>query len=111
MPTQGPRSPGTGAEDTSYGTITWSNPGNILASDNSRATAALGSTQLTHYLKASNFGFTIPAGATILGILVEIERSATSSLALKDDRVRLVKGGVIQSTDKATATTYPLSDA
>ena len=28
----------------------------------------------THYLKASNFGFSIPAGATIDGILVEIER-------------------------------------
>jgi len=28
----------------------------------------------THYLKATNFGFSIPAGATIDGIFVEIER-------------------------------------
>lgn len=30
----------------------------------------------SHYLKATNFGFTIPVGATINGILVEIERKA-----------------------------------
>lgn len=29
----------------------------------------------THYLKATNFGFSIPTGATINGILVEVERS------------------------------------
>jgi len=28
----------------------------------------------SHYLKATNFGFSIPSGATINGILVEIER-------------------------------------
>ena len=30
---------------------------------------------ISHYLKATNFGFSIPSGATIDGIVVEIERS------------------------------------
>jgi len=31
---------------------------------------------VTHYLKATNFGFSIPTGVTINGILVEIEKEA-----------------------------------
>ncbi len=34
---------------------------------------------ISHYLKATNFGFTIPAGATIDGILVEIEKRQVSA--------------------------------
>lgn len=33
MASQGPNSPGTAAEDTSFGTMSWSNYGNVLAAD------------------------------------------------------------------------------
>lgn len=76
--TLGPNGTGTGADDASVGTITWSNPGNITASDNTYATNLTGCiTSVSHYLKATNFGFSVPAGATITGITVEIERKGT----------------------------------
>ena len=66
---------GTGAEDTSVGTRSWSNYSNVTASDDSRATIEyeLGS-YTTYYIKATNFGFNIPSGATIDGIVVEWEK-------------------------------------
>lgn len=45
--------------------------------------------RITHYLKATNFGFTIPAGATINGILVEQDR--------KYDSVSFVAGTLISA--------------
>lgn len=46
--------------DTDFGVV-------VSAYDTLRTTA-------THYLKASNFGFSIPVGSTIIGIKVEIEK-------------------------------------
>lgn len=66
-------SAGTGANFASIGTNAWTNPGNITASDNTYATCATAGT--TQGLRASNFGFAIPATATILGVLVEWERN------------------------------------
>lgn len=72
MATQGPYSPGTMADDSTVGTVTWVNPDNAKASDDVRAIMYYGGS--SHYLKATNFGFSIPAGATINGIVVEIEK-------------------------------------
>ncbi len=79
--TAGPTSPGTGADDAAIGTRTWSNPGNITSSNNTYATATSsgGGNSTTHYLKATNFGFSIPSGATIDGITVGIERKGTTT--------------------------------
>lgn len=102
MATAGPNSPGTGeTESAGGGLIPWSLPGNILASDDSRSTVTLG-TSTSDYLKATNFGFSIPAGATINGITVAIERHDTDSNC-NDAAVRIIKGGTIGSTDKSAA--------
>lgn len=69
--------PGTGATDPSVGANAWSTPGNILTSNNSHATCALSGD--TNALKATNFGFTIPPTATILGVLAAIERKAATA--------------------------------
>jgi hypothetical protein len=110
MPSQ-TRSPGTIVDDASYGTVAWRNPGNAAASDDLYADTSLAfaSPMQTHYLKATNFGFTIPAGMTITGIKVEIERHALNYVV--DNRVRLVKAGAVQSTDKASSTPWPSADA
>jgi len=103
--------PTTGADDSSVGTLAWTNPANIVASDNVYATAAVakGSTATTHYLKATNFGFSIPSGATINGIVVEIEQKASSNATGKrarDSEVKLVKGGAVSGDNKALTSTY-----
>lgn len=102
MATEGPRSGGTFASDAGVGTVAWTSPGNAVASDDSRATAALTAvgTVQSHYLKCTNFGFSaIPDGATVDGIEVVVEASATSTSGTPQFlRVRLVKGGVISSS-------------
>lgn len=106
----GPNS-GSGANDASAGDVAWSTPTNIASSDDSYATSAIGSLQTTQYLVATGFGFSIPAGATINGITVEIEKSRTGLGSVNDLAVRIVKGGVIGSTDKSNATAWPTTDA
>lgn len=107
----GPNSGATFADDATVGTIANVNPGNAAVSDNAYVTATLLLGQVSHYLKVTGFGFTVPADATITGILVEIERSATVSVSITDSSVKLVKGGTIGGTDKATGTNWPTSDA
>jgi hypothetical protein len=106
-------SPGTCADDAAVGDDAWSNPSRATASDNSYSTAADSNATETHYLKCTNFSFAIPAGATINGITLEIERNTTStSSEEKDSKVRIVKAdGTIGTTDKASATVWPATDA
>lgn len=82
MASEGPRSGGTFANDATVGTVDWSGPSNASASDNSYATSGSGTDPAgitTKYLKATNFGFSIPGGATIDGILVEVEGKHVSA--------------------------------
>jgi hypothetical protein len=96
--------PGTGADDNAVGAATWSAPGNITAEDGSAASAILSGVQKsTHYLRATNFGFSIPAGATINGVTVEVSRCDSSeSEQVHDGTLKLVKGGIIGGDDKAS---------
>lgn len=115
MTTLGPNSAGTGADDATVGTLAWSNPDRVVASDDSKANASSTANVTTHYLKATNFGFTVPVGATINGITVEVERMTTNNAAARntvDNSVRLVVGGTITGDDKADAATkWPIADA
>ena len=107
----GPNSAGTGADDSSVGTVAWTNPGNITSSNDSDASIAiLGSSLISHYLKATNFGFSIPTTATIDGITVEVERSDPNT-DTRDYQVRIVKGGTIGTTDRAETGAWPATDA
>ena len=54
----------------------------------------------SNYLVGSYFGFSIPTGATILGIQLSVLRAAVYGLAI-DAEVRLVKAGTIQTTDRS----------
>jgi hypothetical protein len=68
---------------------------------------------VSHYLKATNFGFSIPVGATINGILVEVERrNHTGTGIIKDSAAKIVKAdGSIGSTNKAdTINEWPSDD-
>ena len=108
MATAGPNSAGTGANDASVGVRAWTNTGNITASDNIKASTVMTGIQLnTQYLKATNFGFSIPSGATINGITVVIEKQGTGT---DDYRARIVKGGTIGATDKSKAGAWGASD-
>lgn len=76
MASQGPNGPSSATtSNANGGTLDWANPTNCEADDGSFATGGDGvSTGTTYYLKATNFGFTIPITATINGIVVEVKR-------------------------------------
>jgi hypothetical protein len=106
--TEGPRSPTTVIDDASFGGASWFPPGNAMASDNLYATVAPGGSP-THYLKATNFGFNIPAPAQIQGIEVFVERKS-SLVTIFDSRARIVKGGVVGTAERKLAGFWPAVD-
>ena len=112
MASEGPNFPDTGTDDDSFGSFAWANPGRIIASDDTNVAQVTLSTQgdISHYLKATDFDFAIPDGAVVSGILVEIEQRCAQENAIRDERVRIVKGGVIGTTDKADLSGWPTSD-
>ena len=72
------RDAGTVADLTGVGTITWGTASNAVSSNNSYATAAAGT---SHYLRFSNFGFSLASTDTLLGFLVSVERKGSSGTA------------------------------
>lgn len=101
MANEGPNSPGTMADDDTVGTLEWADPDNAKVSDNIMAIAGTTSTKVTHYLKATNFVFGIPVGSTIDGIIVEIERRPIGVGDVVDSEVKIIKGGIVGSENKA----------
>ncbi len=113
MASGGPNSPGTVANDATSGTYAWVNPTNTEASDNAYSTTTgLEVFHTTQYLEATNFGFSVPSGATIDGILVEIERKKGVGDPIKDLEVRIIKSdGTWGTTNKAdTVNAWPTTD-
>jgi hypothetical protein len=111
----GPNSPSSadGTSQADGGTVTWTNPTYIFASDNNRATAALAKGVISYYLQATGFGFNIPSDAVINGIYVEVERSISEATSYtKDNSIKIIQGGTITGTEHAdTVTTWPASNA
>jgi len=112
MASEGPNNPGSIVNDTAFGSEGWTDPGSANVSDNVYATAVPNIGGETNYLKADNFGFSIPAGATVDGITVDIERNGTQTDSfVQDARVRIVKSGTVGNTEKALGSQWPTSDA
>ncbi|KKR29990.1 MAG: Cytochrome c, partial [Candidatus Woesebacteria bacterium GW2011_GWA1_39_8] len=88
----------------------WSTPTNIYTNNNAYAVVSDVSSILSDQLKATNFGFAIPAGATINGVQVNIYRFADSNDpdldSTQDSTVQLVKAGSATGNNKADLATY-----
>jgi hypothetical protein len=112
----GPNGPGT-VVSVSPGDHPWSNPDNAKVSDNSYASAAAppDPPSSSYRLKATNYGFSIPSGATVRGIQVDVERHKDSETysRVKDMEILIVKSdGSLGTSSKAdTATNWPTSDS
>jgi hypothetical protein len=114
----GPNSP-TSAVSAGGTTMVWSNPTNVFASDDNKASLTFnGSTATTASniasLNITGFGFNIPAGATIQYITAEIEMSRNgtgSSGEARTANVQLMKAGAATGTNKSTTTNLGTVDA
>lgn len=97
----------TFADDATVGTIAWTTPSNAAIVDGTSTTASAVplTTGISHYLKATGFGFAIPAGATIVAVSVEAIVSAAAASAISASSVKLVKGGAISGNDRAATNT------
>lgn len=104
---------GTGANDSSVGTMAWFSPERITADDSSFAFCGTGSNPspfVSNYLKATNFGFSIPGSATITGIVVTHGDRAVvpGPSSGTDNSIRLVKGGAITGDDKSSGSSWAI---
>lgn len=103
----------TFSSDASVGTIVWSNPSNA-ATRNFLGASTLngGVSAVTQYLFAKGFGFSIPTNATIDGIIVNIYGVGDNQMGSYpteyplDSNVRLLVGGVVSGTNKASAVAW-----
>lgn len=105
----GPNS-GTSAINVSLtgSSASWSNPSNALSSNNSYTSSSLSSNgDFTDYLQITDFGFSISSSNIIVGIEIEIERFGDK---VKDNQARIVKGGVISTTDQSANPNWPNTD-
>lgn len=113
MASQGPNSGSTFTGTGGAGVGSWTSPGSAAASDNAYASRTVSDVVTsTRELNATGFGFSIPSGATINGVVVEIEKSRTSTSGSQSDlAVQLVKGGTVSGSNKAAAGDWPTTDA
>ncbi|MDB5189666.1 MAG: Autotransporter adhesin [Parcubacteria group bacterium] len=108
LPSQGPVNPAA-AITSAGGTIAWTNPSSARVSDTLSATASIPAGASSQYLKVWNFGFSVPTGATILGIAVDVERNGAG---IRDGSVRILRAdGSEGALNKARATGWPVNEA
>lgn len=99
---QGPNLCGTGANIGVAAplTVVWGSPNSIaVAGSSSKTSPPVPAGGFSTFLRATNFGFAIPAGATINGISAVITRKADALASIIDNAVLLVAGGVAVGTD------------
>lgn len=113
MASQGPLSPGTIVNDPATGLFGYggpmTNPDNVKVSDNVYATNQE-SPGNNRGVAAKNFGFSVPTGSTIDGILVEVEGKEASG----NTRVNAIKtikaDGTIGTTQKGPSSYWNGTD-
>lgn len=112
MASEGPNSPGTVVNDTGVGSVAWSNPSQADTSDGLYATASVIASQ-SNYLKATNFGFALPVGATVVGVVPEFQRkwNGVGPAAPTDTETKLVKGGTVQGDNKSAGASWSTTEA
>lgn len=120
MASAGPNNPGTLAHTAVGGSLAWADAsdsgapvvGDLSASGGAAINNALGSlfgSTESHRLSLTNFGFSIPTGATINGIVVEARvknQNAGVDFRAGDLQVQLIVGGSTSGSDKADATIW-----
>ena len=119
MASEGPLICGTGGSGGDYdhmGNAGWSTPSNITADDGLYSNVILDPKGVggakSKWLRATNFGFDIPAGATIDGVKVTAELKASSTdqtPALSS--AQLVSGGSRAGQENTSNTNLTTSDA
>jgi len=107
-------SPGT-VVNFNAGGVAWEDPDNVKVSDDNHAYVQLINAEQCQYLVAYNFGFAIPAGATIDGVEVRIEKNGDETEFLTPGYVFLTRSAsgnpvTDDSPDEETITEWEETD-
>lgn len=106
MASQGPLSPGTLVNVTQFGWF-WDTPAEAATQNDVNAFVSLPlPNDTSDLLRVTNFGFDIPTGAPINGVLVEFDVNSEQSICA-DHEVYLVKAGVRAGDNKAVGIADP----
>jgi len=108
-----PNNPSIAVDDADIGTKSWNDPENVTSSDDLKAAVRVDDFKISHYIKATDFGFAIPGDAVIEGVVVDVERRVSSTRGgsvVEDASVKLVKDGIISGESRDTDTAYTISD-
>ncbi len=95
-------------------TASWENPQNVASFDFTRATVELSGGEMSSLLLASGFGFRLPLDATVNGIVAEFYKSGGifgQQKGASDERVSIVKGGNVGTSDRGTTNEWPVLGA
>jgi hypothetical protein len=99
--------PNTTANDTTVGSFAWNRTNSdLVADDGTESSVQLASSNISHYLFCTNFGFAIPVDATIAGLEVAVLRRVDNVgftyPDITDYSIRLIRlGAIITGDDKA----------
>lgn len=95
--------PGNGStfESIASGTAAWSLPTRAQYEDASLATSTMNGFESSYLLRATNFSFSIPAGAAINGIMVEIKKKSSATDTITDSNASLVLSGTNRGSNYA----------
>ena len=86
----------------------WTNPGNVYADDNVFATNLISGSSTGATVDATGFNLAVPTSSaiTIVGIVVNVERYASTAGRIVDNTVQLLKNGSPVGNNKASASTW-----
>jgi hypothetical protein len=115
------KGPGIGfsfSNNNSIGSFAWANPSNAKESDDVYAASNIQISSFTetstYYLVATDFGFAIPANASICGIEIQLEKhyqvNSGSLSSITDKSVRIVIKGTPDGDDKAAGEAWLSED-
>ena len=105
MASEGPNGPSTGAQSGSD--TAWAFPGKITADDVDATSVTLAAIGASNLLYGEDFGFSVPVGSTIDGMLVEWKRQATQAGVAEDTGIFIRIGGVEGTENKAAVGAWP----
>ncbi len=101
------RLPTAATDDSATGSVEWLDPVGILALGG-LAASAFGAGN-THRLQATDFGFSVPVGATITGVTARVTRRSANDRTGFDVIVKLIKGGSLVGTDNSSPAAWPIT--
>ena len=102
-------SPSVVVDDARVGSVAWTNLAGPKGAGGEAARATLSGSAVTHWLLTTGYGFALPTGATVRGLVVTVVRSASFVDEITDYGCSVVKAGNPVGLPKLNLGPWPTS--